>query len=94
MQASNAGLFAAGQSRARRFAILAVLLLLAALAAFLVAARPFQVRNLRTLESTLRDAGLGPRRLKVVVEEGATHSESAWAARLPEAPAFLFSARF
>jgi predicted alpha/beta superfamily hydrolase len=52
------------------------------------------VRNLRTLESTLRDAGLGPRRLKVVVEEGATHSESAWAARLPEALAFLFSARF
>ena len=50
MQASNAGLFAPGHSRARPFAILAVLVLLAALAAFLVAARPFQVRNLRTLE--------------------------------------------
>lgn len=48
------------------------------------------VENVRTLESILRDAGLGPRRLKVVVEEGATHSEGAWAGRLPEALRFLF----
>jgi predicted alpha/beta superfamily hydrolase len=48
------------------------------------------VRNVRKLEDILRRAGLGPRRLKVVVEEGATHSEGAWAARLPSALEFLF----
>jgi predicted alpha/beta superfamily hydrolase len=35
-------------------------------------------------------AGLGPRRLNVVVQDGATHSEGAWASRLPHALAFLF----
>jgi predicted alpha/beta superfamily hydrolase len=49
------------------------------------------VENVRALESILRDAGLGPRRLKVVVEEGAHHTEHAWAARLPQALGFLFS---
>jgi predicted alpha/beta superfamily hydrolase len=48
------------------------------------------VENVRALETTLRGAGLGPRRLKVVVGEGATHSEEAWAARLPEALTFLY----
>jgi predicted alpha/beta superfamily hydrolase len=48
------------------------------------------VENVRELESILRDAGLGPRRLKVAVQEGASHSENAWAARLPDALAFLF----
>jgi predicted alpha/beta superfamily hydrolase len=48
------------------------------------------VANVRRLEGTLRGRGFGPRRLKVVVQEGATHSEHAWAARLPEALAFLF----
>lgn len=48
------------------------------------------VANVRKLETTLREAGLGPRRLKVVVEEGARHSESAWARRLPGALGFLF----
>ena len=48
------------------------------------------VENVRVLESILQGAGLGMRRLKVVVEEGATHSENAWAARLPEALKFLF----
>jgi predicted alpha/beta superfamily hydrolase len=48
------------------------------------------VANVRALESILRSSGLGSRRLKVVVREGATHSEDAWAARLPEAIAFLF----
>ena len=48
------------------------------------------VANVRKLEAILRRAGLGPRRLKVVVEEYATHSEGAWAARLPAALAFLF----
>jgi predicted alpha/beta superfamily hydrolase len=48
------------------------------------------VANVRTLEAILRARGFGPRRLKVVVEEGATHSERAWAGRLGEALGFLF----
>jgi predicted alpha/beta superfamily hydrolase len=48
------------------------------------------VENVRTLESLLRGAGLAQKRLKVVVKEGASHSEGAWAERLPEALAFLF----
>lgn len=48
------------------------------------------VANVRSLEAMLRRAGLGPRRLKVAVEEGATHSEAAWAQRLPDALEFLF----
>jgi predicted alpha/beta superfamily hydrolase len=48
------------------------------------------VANVRRLEEILRADGLGPRRLKVVVEEGAPHSERAWARRLPDALRFLF----
>ena len=48
------------------------------------------VGNVGSLESTLRDAGLGPKRLKVVVQEGGRHSEAAWAERLPDALTFLF----
>jgi predicted alpha/beta superfamily hydrolase len=48
------------------------------------------VENVRKLESILRSGGLGTKRLKVVVQEGAKHTESAWAGRLPEALAFLF----
>lgn len=48
------------------------------------------VRNVLLLERILRRARLGPRRLRVRVEEGAAHSESAWAARLPDALEFLF----
>ena len=48
------------------------------------------VENVRVLESILRSAGLGPKRLKVVVEEGARHSEGAWAGRLADALTFLF----
>jgi predicted alpha/beta superfamily hydrolase len=48
------------------------------------------VANVRKLEAVLRRAGLGPKRLQVVVEEGASHSEEAWAARLPIALRFLF----
>lgn len=48
------------------------------------------VENVRSLESILREAGLGGRRLKVAVQEGASHAEDAWAERLPEALAFLF----
>jgi predicted alpha/beta superfamily hydrolase len=48
------------------------------------------VDNVRALESILQHAGLGPKRLKLVVEEGATHSEGAWAGRLSDALTFLF----
>jgi predicted alpha/beta superfamily hydrolase len=51
------------------------------------------VRNVLKLEAILRRAGLGARRLHVVVEPGATHSESAWAGRLPLALEFLFGER-
>jgi predicted alpha/beta superfamily hydrolase len=48
------------------------------------------VVNVLKLSSILRESGLGARRLRVVVEEGATHSEGAWAGRLPQALEFLF----
>jgi predicted alpha/beta superfamily hydrolase len=48
------------------------------------------VRNVLKLEGILRRAGLGPRRLRLVVEEGGTHSEGAWAGRLPGALEFLY----
>jgi predicted alpha/beta superfamily hydrolase len=48
------------------------------------------VHNVRKLEAILRGSGFGPRRLKVVVEEGASHTEAAWARRLPDAIEFLF----
>ena len=49
------------------------------------------VENVRELERILRRAGLDEHRLRVMVDEGATHSESAWAARFPEALKFLFA---
>jgi predicted alpha/beta superfamily hydrolase len=49
------------------------------------------VEDVRTLASILREAGLGERRLRVRIEEGAAHSESAWAARFPEALEFLYA---
>lgn len=49
------------------------------------------VDNVRKLEAILRRAGLGARRLRVVVQEGATHSEGAWAGRLPDALEFLYA---
>jgi predicted alpha/beta superfamily hydrolase len=48
------------------------------------------VTNVRKLEGILRRAGLGPRRLYTLVQEGAPHSEGAWAERLPTAIEFLF----
>jgi hypothetical protein len=48
------------------------------------------VENVTKLAAILQRAGLGAGRLKVTVEEGATHSESAWAGRLPAALEFLF----
>ena len=44
----------------------------------------------RDLEKILRAKGLGPTRLKVVVEEGANHDEIAWSKRLPDALLFLY----
>lgn len=46
--------------------------------------------NVATLGKVLRAAGLGERRLRVQVEEGATHSEGAWAARFADALTFLY----
>ncbi len=48
------------------------------------------VAHVLELEQLLRLAGLGPRRLRVIVEPGATHSEEAWANRLPSALEFLY----
>jgi predicted alpha/beta superfamily hydrolase len=51
------------------------------------------VANVRKLETLLRRRRLGPRRLLTVVEEGASHSEDAWAGRLPRALEFLYGYR-
>jgi predicted alpha/beta superfamily hydrolase len=48
------------------------------------------ISNVVKLEFILRSAGLGARRLRVVIEEGATHSEDAWAGRFPDALEFLY----
>lgn len=48
------------------------------------------VDDVRELAAILRRAGLDGKRLKLVIEEGGTHHESAWARRFPEALAFLF----
>jgi predicted alpha/beta superfamily hydrolase len=51
------------------------------------------VGDIRELEAILREAGLDEQRLKVRIEEGGSHSETAWAARFPEALEFLYSDR-
>jgi predicted alpha/beta superfamily hydrolase len=48
------------------------------------------VADVRELETIMREAGLNEQRLKVRISEGATHSETAWAARFPEALEFLY----
>jgi predicted alpha/beta superfamily hydrolase len=48
------------------------------------------VAYVQMLETILRRAGLGPKRLRVEVEPGGTHSEEAWARRLPAALEFLY----
>ena len=48
------------------------------------------VDDVRELAGIMRRAGLDDHRLHLVIEEGATHHESAWARRLPEALTFLF----
>ena len=48
------------------------------------------VDDVRELAAILRRAGLDHRRLRFVVDEGASHHESAWAKRFPQALTFLF----
>ena len=48
------------------------------------------VEEVTDLEKILRAKGLGPARLKVVVEEGAKHDEIAWSKRLQNALLFLY----
>lgn len=48
------------------------------------------VEDARELERILRREGLRDDRLRVKIDEGATHSESEWAKRFPEALTFLF----
>jgi predicted alpha/beta superfamily hydrolase len=51
------------------------------------------VDDVRELAGILRRAGLDDARLRLAIDEGATHHESAWARRFPEALAFLFGSR-
>jgi len=48
------------------------------------------VDDVRELAGIMRRAGLDDARLRLVVEDGATHHESAWARRFPDALTFLF----
>jgi predicted alpha/beta superfamily hydrolase len=48
------------------------------------------VDDVREFAGILRRAGLNEARLRLVIEEGASHSESDWARRFPEALRFLF----
>ena len=51
------------------------------------------VDDVRELGQTLRRAGLDDKRLLLRIDEGATHSEGAWAARFPDALGFLFESK-
>jgi predicted alpha/beta superfamily hydrolase len=48
------------------------------------------VEDVRELEHIFRHAGMDENRLRVKIDEGATHSEGEWAKRFPEALSFLF----
>jgi enterochelin esterase-like enzyme len=48
------------------------------------------VDDVEKLKAILQRAGLRDDRLRVVVQQGAGHSEKWWAQRLPEALEFLF----
>ncbi len=48
------------------------------------------VDDVRELAAILRRSGLDDTRLRLLVDEGASHHESAWARRFPEALTFLF----
>jgi predicted alpha/beta superfamily hydrolase len=51
------------------------------------------VDDVRELAAIFRRAGLDDRRLRLVIDEGATHHESAWARRFLDALSFLFGKR-
>ena len=51
------------------------------------------VDDVRSLADVLQHAGLDADRLKLDIDEGANHSESAWAKRFPEALTFLYGER-
>ncbi len=51
------------------------------------------VKSVEELETVLRKKGMGPARLKVVVEENAVHNEGAWSRRLPDALLFLYGSK-
>lgn len=48
------------------------------------------VDDVRELAGVLRRAGLSEKRLRLVIDDGASHNEAAWARRFPDALAFLF----
>jgi predicted alpha/beta superfamily hydrolase len=49
------------------------------------------VNDLRELEQIMRRSGMGDNRLRVWIDEGASHNEGEWAKRFPDALAFLFA---
>jgi predicted alpha/beta superfamily hydrolase len=49
------------------------------------------VDDVRELAGILRRSGMGEDRLRLVIEEGGTHHEAAWARRFAEALTFLFA---
>src|SRR5215472_18552927 len=51
------------------------------------------VDDVRELAAIFGRSGLGTNRLRLFVDEGANHHESAWARRFPEALSFLFGSR-
>ena len=51
------------------------------------------VRLLRLVEANFRSAGYDDKSLRVVIDPNAAHTETAWAARLPEALGFLYGAQ-
>lgn len=48
------------------------------------------VDDVRELAEIMHRAGLNENRLRMVIEEGASHNEAAWAQRFPQALEFLF----
>ena len=48
------------------------------------------LKSFADMEQILQEKHLGPSRLRMVVEEGGQHNETAWARRLPDALLFLF----
>jgi enterochelin esterase-like enzyme len=49
------------------------------------------VEDVNKLAALFRQAGFDDRHLRVMVQEGGTHSEASWAKRLPDALKFLFN---